>query len=212
MAYDAVLVLGGGACEGGELPPWVKNRCDRALQLAESAIVLTLSAGTVHKVQPRDAFGQPIFESVAAARYLVERGFPAERILSETSSYDTIGNAYFARAIHTDPAGLRRLLVITSEFHISRTQAIFRWIFAVPPLVCGYDLSFEAVPDVGMTPDALAARRAKEAESLAAVPALAVRCATLADVHRWLFTEHAAYAVAAAGEREPAPPRLLASY
>ncbi len=50
---------------------------------------------------------------------------PAERIWAETASLDTIGNAYFARVIHTDPAGLRRLLVVNSAFHMPRTRMIF---------------------------------------------------------------------------------------
>ena len=35
---------------------------------------------------------------------------------------DTIGNAYFLRATHTDPAGWRNLVVITNEFHMPRTR------------------------------------------------------------------------------------------
>ena len=65
--------------------------------------------------------------------------FRSSRILAETCSYDTIGNAFFARTVHTDPRGLRRLLIVNSKFHMPRTEAIFRWVFGAAP-DCGYDL------------------------------------------------------------------------
>ncbi len=203
--YDAVLVLGGGLREDGAVPPWVENRLKRALELAGCATpILTLSAGTTHKPGPRDGEGRTIFESVAGARWLLKRSYRQELLFTEAASYDTIGNAYFARVIHTDPAGWRRLAVITSEFHMARTEAIFRWIFAVEPSA-SYELAFFATADAGMSEEVLQARRRKEAAGLSAVRALAGRYTTLASVHRWLFAEHQAYAV---GERANESPGL----
>jgi uncharacterized SAM-binding protein YcdF (DUF218 family) len=193
-AFDAVLVPGGGIRAHGELPPWSVSRLDRALDVAGGAPIITLSAGTTHKAPPLDSTGRPIIESVAAARYLLDRGYPDDLVLAEAASYDTIGNAFFARVMHTDPAGFRGLLVITSEFHMPRTEAIFRWIFGAPP-VAGYSLSFESVPDVGLERSVLEARRAKERASLASLQPVIRDHRALAAVHRWLFTEHAAYAV-----------------
>ena len=58
-------------------------------------------------------------------------------MLEENWSLDTIANAFFLRTIHTDPAGwtrleevledvYRRLLVINNEFHMPRTEEIFK--------------------------------------------------------------------------------------
>jgi hypothetical protein len=58
------------------------------------------------------------------------------------------------------------LLVITSVFHLPRTQAIFGWIFTLDSPAPAYDLHFIAVPDVGLPPGALAARQEKERRSL----------------------------------------------
>lgn len=212
---DAILVPGGGLRENGTVPPWVENRLERALELAAGKTpILTLSAGTTHKPGPRDAEGRTIFESVAAARWLLHRGYPAELIFTETTSYDTIGNAYFARFMHADPAGWRRVAVITSAFHMPRTEAIFRWIFSVTPCEPHYELSFVCTPDVGMATEALAARRAKEQVGQRALVELAGRLPCLSAVHRWLFTEHAAYAVSGqeAGLRPLADERVLQSY
>jgi uncharacterized SAM-binding protein YcdF (DUF218 family) len=212
-AFDAVLVPGGGIRANGELPPWSANRLDRALELADGAPILTLSAGTTHKAPQLDETGRPILESVAGARYLLNRGYPAELLLPEAASYDTIGNIYFVRAIHTDPAGFRKLLVVTSDFHMPRTQAICRWIFQASPVEgSSYKLSFEPVPDVGLETAALDARRSRERASLKSLQVVIREHSTLASVHRWLFTEHAAYAVALQPQSIEHSNSLLHSY
>jgi hypothetical protein len=192
VTYDAVIVPGGGVRQGGELPAWVKNRLDIAIERSGDAPIVCLSAGTVHRPNPLDETGRAIFEASAGAHYLLEKGFPPERIYIEVASWDTIGNAYFARTMHTDPSGLRRLLVITSEHHMPRTDAIFRWVFGLAPDL-GYALSFEAVPDAGLEGAVLEARNDRERASLALVRTLTTRFRTLAQLHHWLFTEHEAY-------------------
>ncbi len=190
--FDAVLIPGGGLTSSGGLMPFVRARLDSAL--AHSAdLYIPLSAGTPHLPPPLDARGYPIFEAIPAAQYLHERGIPKSRILAETCSYDTIGNAFFARTVHTDPCSLRRLLVVTSEFHMPRTEAIFRWVFGAAP-DCGYDLAFETTKDIGLSHEALEARAEKERASLAVVRDLASSIVTLSAIHQWIFTEHGAYA------------------
>jgi uncharacterized SAM-binding protein YcdF (DUF218 family) len=185
---DAVLVPGGGFRENGELLPWVIARLEKALEIADGAKIITLSAGTPHK--PRT----PVFESVAGAQYLLSRGYPRELILTETASYDTIGNAWFARVMHTDPAGLRDLCVITSDFHMPRTEAIFRWIFGAAPAQPAYRMTFIPTPATGLPADALKSRIGKEQASLAALSPLIHRLKTVAAIHRWLHSEHEIYA------------------
>ncbi len=195
--WDAVLIPGGGVLPDGAVVPWVKARLDRAIALTPApTYFIPLSAGTTHKPPPLDAAGFPIMESVAGARYLAAAGIEPHRILPETISLDTIGNAYFARIQHTEPLGLKRLHVITSAFHLPRTEAIFKWIFSLPSDDKPYHLTFEAVPDVGIAPPALQARQAREQASLAQVMHLKSRLTSLLEVHRWLYQEHAAYAVA----------------
>ena len=158
--------------------------------------MVCLSGGTVHRPPPLDPAGRPIFEAVAGARYLMSRGVDPKLIYTETSSYDTIGNALFARLLHTDPREWKRLMVITSEFHMERTREIFRWIFSLAPHG-GYDVEFEGAPDAGMPDTDLALRRARERAGLEAVRGLESRLRDIAAVHRWLFAEHRAYAATA---------------
>ena len=191
--YDAVLILGGGVREGGALPAWVANRFDRALEL-DTRVFICLSGGTAHRPLPRAQDGSPIFESVAGARYLIERGIDPQRIFFETASFDTLGNAYFSRAIHIDPMRLTNLVVITSEFHMPRTEAIFRWVYRLDAPAGRYRLRFEATPDVGFERKALHERRNREQISLQQVLETEPRIKTLREFHHWLFTEHALYA------------------
>jgi len=196
MPYDAILIPGGGVRAGGELPPWVTRRLDRALERADGAWLIALSAGTPHRPPPLDPSGFPILEARAAADYLAARVADPHRILIEAASYDTIGNAYFSRVFHAIPRGFRSALVITSEFHLPRTESIFRWIYGLeaPGAPCALD--FESVPDDGFDPAMLRARAAKERAALAAVEDLRGRIRTFPDLHRWLFTAHGVYSAA----------------
>ncbi|HEY4365265.1 MAG TPA: YdcF family protein [Bryobacteraceae bacterium] len=199
---EAILIPGGGVRDHDILPSWTQRRLDRAVELYSGQYIITLSAGTTHRPPPVDGYGFPIHESVAAAKYLMEAGVPADRILTETCSYDTIGNAYFARVIHTDPQRLRGLHIITSDFHLARTQAIFEWVFGLDS-EAPYQLSFEAVEDSDMPPALLADRQHRELQSLQALQKLAPTINSLEGLHRWLFTHHAAYSSTRGAFREP---------
>jgi len=192
MVYDAIVVLGGGVRAGGELPTHAQRRLDLALARELGEPIVILSAGTAHRPATLDRDGRLIYESTAGARYLIERGIAPERIFCETTSYDTIGNAYFARVQILDPMGWRRLLVITSEFHMARSEAVFQWIFG---LDCpkSYELEFAASPDDGLSAAAMSARRAHEVTALQHVLTLQPRLTSLRAVATWLFTGHGQY-------------------
>jgi hypothetical protein len=190
--YDAVLVLGGGVRDNGVLPGWVISRLRKAVERRGDAFVIALSAGTPHRSPPLER-GFPLFESVAEARYLVNAGVPRDKVLQETSSYDTIGNAYFARTIHTDPAGFSKLLVITSDFHIRRAEMIFRWVFNLTPSRLVYELEFEATTEPQLDPEVARERAAKESSSLDQIKPEMELIRDLKTFHRWFFAEHGAY-------------------
>lgn len=199
---DAVLIPGGGVRAGGVLPPWVTARLDRAIETAGEAFLMPLSAGSPHRAPPLDEHGFPWSEARAAARYLVAHGAAPERILMEEASYDTIGNAYFSRTIHVIPRSFERVRVITSAFHLARTEAVFEWVYGLagPGSACG--VVCEAVADAGLDAAALSVRGAKEQASLRELEGLRGIIRSLEQLHDWLFTEHRAYAWM--GER-PAP-------
>ncbi len=191
--FDVVIIPGGGVRPGGELPPWVTPRLDRALELAGDAWLMPLSAGTPHRPPPLDARGFPILEARAGAEYLITRGADPRRILMEAASYDTIGNAYFSRVIHAIPRGFRRALVVTSEFHMPRTEAAFRWIWGMeaPGGTCA--LEFESVADAGHDAEMLALRRQKENAGMVLLEELRKRIRSFSELHEWVFSQHGVY-------------------
>ena len=72
-----------------------------------------------------------LFEGVAYSDYLLSRGVPAAKLLKETASYDTLGNAYFSAVIHAWPLQWRKIAVVTSAFHMARTEVAFGTVFAL---------------------------------------------------------------------------------
>lgn len=188
---DAIVIPGGGLTPEGDLPPWVLARFERALQRWNGEYLIPLSGGTTHRPLALTSSGKPQYEAHVGAEWLMGRGVPEHLLLPESLSFDTIGNAVFARLLHTDPRGLRRLHVISSGFHLPRCQAVFDWVFSLPD--SDYTLTYEATPDAGMLPATLAARQAKERQSLETVEALRNRLGTKAALLDWLFREHGAY-------------------
>ncbi|MEM7067203.1 MAG: YdcF family protein, partial [Cyanobacteria bacterium P01_B01_bin.77] len=191
--YDAILIPGGGVRERGELPLWTQRRLNHAIENHQDAYLIPLSAGTTHKPPPLDAQGYPIFESVAAANYLIQRGVNSTTILVDTTSYDTIGNVFFSRVIHIEPLQLKRLLVVTSEFHMPRTKAIFEWIYRLEGLPQDHQISYETVSDDGIDKAVLEARQQREEKSLKTLLETAGKIHSLRDFHQWLFRDHGAY-------------------
>ncbi len=192
MNYDAILILGGGLRPGGLLPEYAKLRFDLALASESGEPMVPLSAGTTRRPATLDADGRLFTESRAGARYLIDRGIDPRRIYCESTAYDTIGNAYFSRVQLTDPLGWRRPLVITSEFHMPRTEAIFRWIFSLDSPF-PYSFEFAASPNAGLTMAELEVRKEKEEASLHMVEQLRDRLTSFRSLAHWLFTEHRAY-------------------
>ena len=68
-----------------------------------------LSAGTAH-VPNFQKNGKPVYESFSSALYFLDLvpGVNVSQVVIETSSFDTITNAFFARTSNTDIRGWRR--------------------------------------------------------------------------------------------------------
>jgi uncharacterized SAM-binding protein YcdF (DUF218 family) len=251
--YDAILVLGGGLLADGGIPPWVVRRLEGALvlyrhvsdfklsgqptndnggadgnmQSSASVPIVLLGAGTPHKRPVLDSAGFVLHESTAYATYLMARGVPSRDVLKETQSYDTVGNAYFSLTIHALPARWRRVAVVTSAFHMPRTEAIFRSTYALPlskkgdgdsdgAVDPGISLHFHSVSDEGLfSAEILQAREEKEAAAVRRWYGDVAGFASLADMHAWIFATHLCYSVSRQhefGVKDDLDPRLAATY
>ena len=201
LRVDAILVLGGGAPPAPDAQlPFVAARCKAAAALWKAAAkkpkILTLSAGTAHVPQLLDARGSVVFEATASAAVIINEGVDAADVFLETTSFDTIGNAFYSRNDHCSLAGWRRLLVITSEFHLARTKAIFDWVYGAAGAEPSgaYELSYLGTEDTGLTPAEVGARKAREqASTRNVVSSLEPGYRKLASVREFLTTRHDLY-------------------
>lgn len=200
--FDCIFIPGGGLLPDGTLPTWTIARLNRAIEISKQTHwIAFLSGGTVHKPPPLTKEGYPIFESRTAAVYLIQKGVDPDILLTEISSYDTIGNAYFSRLLFSDPGNFQKILVISSDFHMARVMAAFGWIYSLKPKKTDYQLQFEAVPDIGLSPQILKDRVDREAKSLDSLQKKKNTIDTLVDFQKWFYLDHAAYSVQSQPEK-----------
>lgn len=91
-------------------------------------VIVMVTGGATHK--------NPVSEALVMKRYLVEKGIREGYIFTEEKSTNTIENCMFShsrlvklyemRLISQELAPFKELYVITSDFHILRTEKIFR--------------------------------------------------------------------------------------
>lgn len=194
--YDAILIPGGGLQTDGTPHPWVQARLDAAIAASDSASLIPLSGGTTHKAPPLHKTGFPVVEAEASALYLKQKGVAPNRIRTECYLLDTVGNAYFSRVLHAQPANFKHILVISSAFHIERCKLLFNWVYGLHSdynLQCV--LAYKSVPNIGISADLLTARQAKEQQAIKSITPIMQSITTMAALYTWLYTTHAAYAV-----------------
>lgn len=204
-------------------------------RINHSSKVICLSAGTAHVPQfILSHTGLPLWESTASAAYLLHHPthpVPADNVFVETTSYDTISNAFFARTVMTDimiqedhiicsndntspkTKCTQRVLVVTNEFHVGRSKAIFDWIFEAPSSSSSstlefnndhqeYEMFYLSCNNVGLTPEAIDARKAHELRGEMNVRTkLSVQYKTLHGVWKFLTKEHDFYSASKLVER-----------
>lgn len=123
---DVIIILGGGVDRQGRILQAPKDRLDGFLKSKErfSNLPVLLSGrwSGLAKETPK------ITEAQAMNDYLATRGVDPRRIYLETKSLDTISNAVFSKQIMENEKyrNWKRILLITSDWHIKRALWIFR--------------------------------------------------------------------------------------
>jgi uncharacterized SAM-binding protein YcdF (DUF218 family) len=122
---DAIVVLGGAVrprliADVRARLHWGSDRVWEAARLyhAGCAPLVVVSAGG--KIVPPIAE----VEAEAIAGLLIELGVPRSALRLERASRNTLGNAHFSRAL-LSPTGARRVLLVTSAWHLRRAVALF---------------------------------------------------------------------------------------
>ncbi|MCB5909115.1 YdcF family protein [Streptomyces pinistramenti] len=121
---DYVVVLGSGLIGGHRVPPLLASRLERGRAVHERLSarggrpVLLTSGG-----QGPD---EELPESHAMADYLVEHGFPADRIEREDRSRTTEENLRFSRALMEKANPDYRCVIVTNNYHAFRAALTAR--------------------------------------------------------------------------------------
>ncbi|WP_410875164.1 YdcF family protein [Nocardia sp. A7] len=120
----AAIVVHGSGLLGDRVPPLLASRLDRAMGIWHAdrahglAPLLVASGGK--------GSDEKVAESTAMAAYLVEHGVRADEILREDRSTTTRENLLFSRELLARQGIERRILLVTSNFHVLRTALLAR--------------------------------------------------------------------------------------
>ena len=123
--YDAIIVLGAQVKADGTLSVQLTWRMDAAIEAYGKKNVPVVVCGA----QGSD---EPCPEAEAMREYLIGKGIPEELILADPDSFNTNENLENAKRLLDEFPGVKRVLIVTSDYHVPRSLAIAQ------------DLGFEA--------------------------------------------------------------------
>lgn len=123
--YDAIIVLGAQVLPDGAPNVQLSWRLDKAYEAWKVHPVPVVVCGA----QGAD---EPCPEAEAMAAYLVDLGIPEDQILKDPDSFNTNQNLKNAAALLHEHPDIKRVLIVTSDYHVPRAMSIAR------------DLGFEA--------------------------------------------------------------------
>ncbi len=137
-----IVVLGGGIDITGELPLFVFQRLEKALELHKNYPDAKIVLSGKYSLQ-YGPHKPPCTEAHKMAEYLIEHGVLRSDVLLEEESQDTISNAYFLKKNIFMPRNETKAIIITSHFHLKRVEFVFRKVFGK-----SYHLQFVATLDI----------------------------------------------------------------
>lgn len=188
---DVILVLGGGLTKEGEIGGVSKRRVELAVQLWKDGRAPRILLSGRYSVWCDDTHVYPKQTEAEAMRvYALGLGVPADVLLKEGESKDTIGNIFFAKRDFLEKNDWKHVIIVTSDFHLARVKYL-------QDIVLGpsYDVEYALVPS-DATPEDRVKREAQEAKTLEifkltigdAIPG------DTEDFERLLFTRHPGHA------------------
>ena len=122
---DFVVVLGSGLLGGNRVSPLLASRLDRAYRVYET-LITRRNITPVLLVSGGKGGDEQLPEAQAMARYLIERGVPADQVVREEQSRTTEENLAFSKVIMEWSRPGYRCLIVTSNFHVFRAAILAR--------------------------------------------------------------------------------------
>ena len=115
---EAIIVLGAQVKPDGTLSEMLRRRLVTARDEYFAHPQLIIACGAQGPTEPMP-------EGEAMREWLIAQGVPADHVLAETESYNTRENLLNAKAL-MEERGLRRALVVTSDYHVGRAMDMCR--------------------------------------------------------------------------------------
>jgi uncharacterized SAM-binding protein YcdF (DUF218 family) len=130
---DFVVVLGSGLKDGVRVTPLLASRLERGRQVQAALVARDETrdetrgkTGPMLIVSGGKGGDERLSEAEAMARYLAERGVPADQVIPEDRSRTTEENLRFSKAIMERSRPDYRCIIVTSNFHVFRAAIIAR--------------------------------------------------------------------------------------
>jgi len=125
MGYSAIIVLGNLMTKEGKLNRESSSRMDMAIEaFHKNQAPYIIACGWAYRND------SSITIADAMKSYAVEIGrVNPNSILTEKNSRDTVGDAIFTKKHIASKRGWNKFLVLTSDYHVSRTYEIFNYIY-----------------------------------------------------------------------------------
>jgi hypothetical protein len=125
--YDVVMTLGSHVEPDNTLSAEGRQRVEATVRALEDDVAPYAVMTGLRPFRHADVGLQPVAD--AMADYAVNvLGTPADRVLTQAKSLDTVGDALFTKRDVMEPYGWRRALVLSSESHVDRGVRISRHV------------------------------------------------------------------------------------
>lgn len=125
MYYSAIIVLGNRMNKEGQLNIESSSRMNLAIEIFhENQEPHIVTCGWAYRAD------SPIALADAMKNYAIKMGkITPELILTEKNSRDTVGDAIFTKNNISKIKGWRNIIVVTSDYHVSRAHIIFNYVY-----------------------------------------------------------------------------------
>ena len=117
--YDAIIVLGAQVLPDGSPSVQLGWRLDAAYEAYQQKPVPVVVCGARGK-------DEPMTEADAMKQYLTDKGVPDETSLKDPDSFNTRQNLKNASDLLKKKTGIKKVLIVTSDYHVPRSMAIAR--------------------------------------------------------------------------------------
>jgi uncharacterized SAM-binding protein YcdF (DUF218 family) len=124
--YDAIVVLSNLMEQDGTLNDESRERMNLAVREFSSGYAsVIVTCGWAYRTDT------PVAIAEAMREYAVIVGVAASAVIAESKSRDTVGHAIFTKNTLAIPNRWRKLLVVTSDYHVGRAREIFNFVYGV---------------------------------------------------------------------------------